>query len=631
MANARHQQSKKSYQQKDRTTSDSGFSNTTADRVEVGIRAIEAVEALAEKLNSDGVYSTPSHFERSYRLKCRTAKAMLVVQKDLATVASGDTAATTVPEIPEMQPDATASSEHQNGEEATPLEIAAGLTSTNSMDTEVEKSSDTDEHTNAESIEFEKNLDSGDAWSFAVDSKLNELLERSKTFERERLEIAALRENLSQAIVTAESSMTSAEVMEQIKVLETELAEASSMVDDADALIQSLETQLAEACLTSDARKARIESLEKQSAEACSRATDSNGRIKLLEKQLADACLTSEGRSGLIMSLESQLADACSNSDETRARIQELETQLIDAQQESTKVSTILLHARAEYQELLAFIEAEAVEEGESQAELKTIAQRVLEKADARETELGLEVSQLNDQIQFLKGELDEAKAAKNHSPSDESELRIQVEQLRSQLLEARHEAVELRMQSNDLGSRLAKYQGASAGQKSETLTWEQRKEALLQQLEAETHAETPCDPRKVLEIEKIIEQTQSEIERRDQEIADLKTLIEQQSIAHDGMSIGVAAIAEMIESDSLIVSERLRLKELRDEWEQKQRQAEIEMSMERAKLARERLELQEKTRSYDDDNPPQTPEEINATKASKRGRWLARLGLRDE
>ncbi len=628
MANARHQQTKKSYQQKDRTTNvsdsiprgspsnpsggafakelpnkpkyESGLAKPSTDRVEVGTRAIEAVEALAEKLNSDGVPPTPLQFERSYRLKCRTARALLVVQKDLASPISGGTITLAVPQMPELQSDSTASFAD-------------------------------DEDTNFESIESESNLDSGDAWSSAVDSKLNELLERAKTFERERLEIEALRENIQQAIATAESSMTSEEVLEQIQLLEAELVEASEMADDANARIQSLEIQLSDASLTSDDRKARIEALEKQSAEACSMATDANGRMQSLEKQLADTCLTSEGRGELIKSLKMQLADACTSSQETKARIQELETQLIEAQQESTKVSTILLHARAEYQELLAFIEAEAVEEGESQAELKTIAQRVLEKADARETELGLEVSPLNDQIQFLQGELDEAKTAKNHSHSDESELRIQVEQLRSQLLEARHEAVELRMQSNDLGSRLAKYQGASTGQKSETLTWEQRKEALLQQLEAETHAEAPCDPRKVLEIEKVIEQTNSEIERRDQEIADLKTLIEQQSIAHDGMSIGVSAIAEMIESDSLIVSERLRLKELRDEWEQKQRQAEIEMSMERAKLARERLELQEKTRSYNDDNPPQTAEEINTSKASKRGRWLARLGLRDE
>ena len=366
-------------------------------------------------------------------------------------------------------------------------------------------------------------------WSRAVDAKLNELMERSKTFERERIEIESLREHLKQAIDTAEFRLGS------------------------------------------------------------------------------------------------------SSEDAGTMHLQELETQLIKAQQETTKVSTMLLHARAEYQSLLAFIESEAVTSGHSDAELKTIAQKVLEKTDARETELSLEVSQLNDQLQFLQSELDDAKAGPGNKSLNESELRIQVEQLRSQLLEARHEAVELRMQSNDLSSRLAKFQGPVLGQKSETLSWEQRKQALLQQLEAETHAETPCDPRKVLEIQRILEQTNGEIERRDQEISDLKALIEHQSIAQDGMSIGVAAVAQMIESDSLIVAERLRLKELHAEWEQKQRQAEIEMSMERAKLARERLEIQEKTQRYEDNNPPLTEAESQTGKTRTRGNWLARLGLRDE
>ena len=624
MANARHQQTKKSYQQKDRTknvakTVPNGsppspgrsafateplrtlkvepcLSNPNIDRIEVGTRAIEAVEALAAKLSSDMDQPPPLHFERSYRLKCRTAKAVLVVQKVSASTATSGTSALAVPQLPEVQPNSSISSSDQHValekptevtddliEDSVPDEIPLNSEADNDIDTDIEVDAD------ADTLEFENDQDDGDAWSMAVDSKLNELLETAKSFERERLEIEALRENLKHAIDTAESCLTSDEGMERIQLLEAQLAEACSIADDA------------------------------------------NGQVESLEIQLADACLDSDDRNARIQSLETQLADVRSNLDGGKARITELEIQLIEVQQSNAKVSTMLLHSRTEYQELLAFIEAEAVEEGQSQAELKTIAQRVLEKTDAREMELGLEVSQLNDQIQFLQSELSEANATKSHSNSDESELRIQVEQLRSQLLEARHEAVELRMQSNDLGSRLAKFQGASSGQKSETLTWEQRKEALLQQLEAETHAETPCDPRKVLEIEKIIEQTNSELERRDQEIADLKTLIEQQSIAHDGMSIGVAAIAEMIESDSLIISERMRLKELRDEWEQKQRQAEIEMSMERAKLARERLELQEKTRNYNDDNPPQTAEEIKATKAHTRGRWLARLGLRDE
>ncbi|MCY2983021.1 MAG: hypothetical protein NTY15_05215 [Planctomycetota bacterium] len=367
-----------------------------------------------------------------------------------------------------------------------------------------------------------------DRWSQAVDSKLNELMERSRTFERERVEIESLREHLKQAIETAESRI------------------------------------------------------------------------------------------------------ACSASDEGKSRLQELESQFIEAQRENTKISNLLLHARAEYQSLLTFIESEAIEARQSDASLTSIAQRVLEKTDARETELSLEVSQLHDQLLFLQCELADAKSAPKQDNAGDPDLRLQIEQLRSQLLEARHEAIELRMQSNDLGSRLAKC-GPVPGQKSETLSWEQRKEALLQQLEAETHAETPCDPRKVLDIERIVEQTTFEIERRDQEIADLKTLIEQQSIAHDGMSIGVAAIAEMIESDALIISERLRLKELRDDWEQKQRIAEIEMSLERAKLARERLEIQEKIQRYEENNSSQTEDENQSGKIRTRGRWLARLGLRDE
>jgi hypothetical protein len=84
-----------------------------------------------------------------------------------------------------------------------------------------------------------------------------------------------------------------------------------------------------------------------------------------------------------------------------------------------------------------------------------------------------------------------------------------------------------------------------------------------------------------------------------------------------------------MIESDDLVVAERLRLQEMREEWEGKQRQAEIEMSMERAKIARERLDLQEQIRSNEITNPPRTEEEQKQDRP--RGRWLARLGLRDE
>ena len=484
MANERRSQSKKSYRQKGRvaqTGQTHSFGLPISSSEGEGAVCVASTKLAPTKT----VPTMPAH----------TYAQDLVSVRALDVVNALDTA---------LALDTTPETESQSGVQA---DHSTATQSSRSLDTEQE-------------------LD--DRWSHAVDSKLNELMERSRTFERERIEIESLREHLKQAIETAESRIAS--------------------------------------------------------------------------------CASDEGKS----------------------RLQELESQFIEAQRENTKISNLLLHARTEYQSLLAFIESEAIEARQSDASLTSIAQRVLEKTDARETELSLEVSQLHDQLLFLQCELAEAKSSPKQDNAGDSDLRIQIEQLRSQLLEARHEAVELRLQSNELGSRLAKF-GPVPGQKSETLSWEQRKEALLQQLEAETHAETPCDPRKVLDIERILEQTTSEIERRDQEIADLKTLIEQQSIAHDGMSIGVAAVAEMIESDALIISERLRLKELRDDWEQKQRQAEIEMSLERAKLARERLEIQEKIQRYEENNSSQAEEEPSSGKTRTRGRWLARLGLRDE
>ena len=318
---------------------------------------------------------------------------------------------------------------------------------------------------------------------------------------------------------------------------------------------------------------------------------------------------------------EARLAATASN--ESLQRLSELENQLASANTDNAKLSTLLHHARSEYQSLVEFIETE------SQTD-RTMRQKAIESAGMQD-ELVLEISQLKEQILFLHNELSESQSEPSAVDSDTAELRVQIEKLRSQLLEARNDAVESRLQSSDLSLSLAKYKDPFENQKSEALTWEQRKEALMRQLDAETQAEVPFDPNKALEIETIIQQTDAEIERRDLEIQDLRSLLQQQAIAQNGMAIGVAAVAEMIESDAMIIAERFRLQEMQQEWEKKQRQAEIEMSMERAKLARERLDLQEKSRSFEAEHPAQTAEEKTATKERGRGRWLARLGLRDE
>jgi hypothetical protein len=318
---------------------------------------------------------------------------------------------------------------------------------------------------------------------------------------------------------------------------------------------------------------------------------------------------------------EARLAATASN--ESIQRLGELENLLAAANTENAKLSNLLHNARSEYQSLVEFIELDA-------NAARGFEKQNSESADLHD-ELVLEIAQLREQIQFLQDEVLDSQAEPAAVHAETAELRIQVERLRSQLMEARNEAVESRLQSNELSSSLAKLKDPFESQRSEALTWEQRKEALLRQLDAETQSDEPCDPEKVLEIQSIIQKTDAEIQRRDQEIQDLRYLLEQQAIAQNGIAIGVAAVAEMIETDAMIVAERLRLQEMQQDWEKKQRQAEIEMSLERAKLARERLELQEKSRTFEADHPPESAEEKSATKERGRGRWLAQLGLRDE
>jgi hypothetical protein len=291
--------------------------------------------------------------------------------------------------------------------------------------------------------------------------------------------------------------------------------------------------------------------------------------------------------------------------------------QLLSFKLENDRLINLLATARNEYQALLEFIESD---------DLSKLTSSIRNDSKDRERELCLEIERLKEQIAFLTEAADA-----NVGGVPETELQQQLITLRGQLIESRHETVEVRMQCNELSTRLAQYQ-APTSHSSESYSWEERKLAWLRQLEHETKIESNIQPNRLIEIEKIIEQTDQEVIRRDKEISDLRSLLQEQSVASNGMAVGAAAISQIIEADDLIIEERQRLRELQEDWEQKQRQGEIEMSLERAKLARERLELQERMRSMEAMKANQAVDEKGAPYPGKsRGNWLARLGLRDE
>ncbi len=243
----------------------------------------------------------------------------------------------------------------------------------------------------------------------------------------------------------------------------------------------------------------------------------------------------------------------------------------------------------------------------------------------------------LHGQIEFLESELDKLHRSVDEHQAEEIDLREQIEVLRTQLLESRHETIELRIQNADLEER-------RQSQQSE-LSWAERRAQLIEKLEAEG-AGFPNDSNESTRLRDLIESSQAEIEKRDRiieerdrEIDELQMLLTRQSTTTNGLAVGAAAIAQVLDSDEFIREERSRVEQLKCELEEKLRAAEIEISMERAKLARERLEnemasAQATTRQNEADEDMRAMEQqavpTDGSPPVKRRRWLNRLGLKE-
>ena len=156
----------------------------------------------------------------------------------------------------------------------------------------------------------------------------------------------------------------------------------------------------------------------------------------------------------------------------------------------------------------------------------------------------------------------------------------------------------------------------------------------MLESLEADGDDHLAGDARAT--IESTISITDDVVAHKDREIAELKLLLSQQSSNIGDLAVGAAAIAAALDEDELIQQERAKLAQLQDEWKSKLRQAEIDISVERAKITRDRAEIEDKLAAYEKDRARHvadgtTPSDAgDATKKPARGRWLARLGLKD-
>ena len=231
-------------------------------------------------------------------------------------------------------------------------------------------------------------------------------------------------------------------------------------------------------------------------------------------------------------------------------------------------------------------------------------------------------------------------------------EVRRELDELAGSLRQMQAENEELRQQNAELAAKLA----ASGVRRTVTntesntgagdaLSWEQRKQLILEQMERDSFdaeafvqdlqgqsgadVETPEAFFDRLKTD--LDRSQAEVAKREAEIGELRCLLQQQSETREsGVAIGAAAIAEMVDADELVQQERQRLQQLQAEWEEKFRQNEIEASLERAKLSRERQALAKKAADLEEQIEHIRREsrltDENGSASSRR--WLVKLGL---
>jgi hypothetical protein len=85
-----------------------------------------------------------------------------------------------------------------------------------------------------------------------------------------------------------------------------------------------------------------------------------------------------------------------------------------------------------------------------------------------------------------------------------------------------------------------------------------------------------------------------------------------------------------LIDADAVIQQHRKQIEKLESETQEKLRAAELEMSVERAKIAREQAHLAE-VRAELDSMRPAGESSISSGRQAPKRRWLSKLGLSGE
>lgn len=349
------------------------------------------------------------------------------------------------------------------------------------------------------------------------------------------------------------------------------------------------------------AARSQVESLGGQVAELDRKCNEFSGRIAELNDALQQAQASLARDAEELSRVQAGDSATSEGLNDARARIAALEGQIAELGKDLQRAQAEAAHSADELSRAKSGDSADRDSLAKLREERDAIAKK-LAAAEARSSKA--------------------AEADPRKAEDLERRLQMAVEELR-----------ELKRDNTELENKLTKSRssGAAPGPAHSTgLDWESQKQRMLASLEADD----PEDEEQVEErntIEGTIRITDQIVGQKDEEISELKRRLEELPGTMSTKAATDGAIAEVLDRDEIIRVERERLQQLQLEWRQKIGKAETDLSVERAKIGRERAEIADKMQLYALGQEPRT-QGGNTSDPSKpvRGRWLSMLGLKE-
>jgi chromosome segregation ATPase len=418
--------------------------------------------------------------------------------------------------------------------------------------------------------------------------KLAAEVERQKEFKRREAELAAGRQTLESDILKSKAKADVTKQLESsLKLKEHQLIEREEQTKrQRKNAAQQLRARKNE--LTAEAELNRVQ------AAASGAGQDMQLQMRLSELQ------------GKYDHLRSEFDSREAHRDESTQKLAELKAQVEMRQHELGQQQTAL----AESQKRQAELETE-------RTRLQTDLQRQVDELDrvrkepeqqvaaARKEGGGskvdtAELTKLREENKQLQTWLAEAEEkAKNAGPSgnqDLDDLRRRFEMAVQDVRELKTKNAELTEQLSKRPSTLASAVGSGAGGSD----WESMKQRLLADLDSDFDEADAGQKADKLTVQGAIKITDDVVAEKEREIQELRQMLDNQAQQVGEVAVGAAAVAQMLDSDELIRQERESLKRLQDSLREQLKAAEVDISVERAKLARERAELDEKIRGLE-------------------------------